>query len=54
MDWRSSIPADMQMLAVAGTATTLASWHLEQEEFDAAEVEKFSYRRRICNKWLKT
>jgi exopolyphosphatase/guanosine-5'-triphosphate,3'-diphosphate pyrophosphatase len=28
------------MLAVAGTATTLASWHLEQETFNAAEVEK--------------
>ncbi len=40
IDWRSSIPADMQMLAVAGTATTLASWHLEQEAFNAAEVEK--------------
>lgn len=38
--WRSSIPADMQMLAVAGTATTLASWHLEQETFNAAEVER--------------
>lgn len=38
--WRSLIPADMQMLAVAGTATTLASWHLEQEAFNAAEVEK--------------
>ena len=38
--WRSSIPADTQMLAVAGTATTLASWHLEQEAFNAAEVEK--------------
>jgi exopolyphosphatase / guanosine-5'-triphosphate,3'-diphosphate pyrophosphatase len=40
MDWRSSIPADMQMLAVAGTATTLASWYLKQEAFNAAEVEK--------------
>jgi exopolyphosphatase / guanosine-5'-triphosphate,3'-diphosphate pyrophosphatase len=40
IDWRSSIPADMQMLAVAGTATTLASWHLEQEAFNATEVEK--------------
>jgi exopolyphosphatase/guanosine-5'-triphosphate,3'-diphosphate pyrophosphatase len=38
--WRSSIPVDIQMLAVAGTATTLASWHLEQETFNAAEVEK--------------
>ncbi len=40
VDWRNSIPADMQMLAVAGTATTLASWHLEQDVFDAAKVEK--------------
>lgn len=40
VDWRSSIPSDMQMLAVAGTATTLASWHLRLREFDAAEVEK--------------
>ncbi|MCP4459353.1 MAG: hypothetical protein GY816_15230, partial [Cytophagales bacterium] len=39
-DWRRSIPTNMQMLAVAGTATTLASWHLEQETFNAAEVEK--------------
>ena len=40
VDWRSSIPSDMQMLALAGTATTLASWHLGLREFDAAEVEK--------------
>ena len=40
VDWRSVTPSDMQMLAVAGTATTLASWHLRLREFDAAEVEK--------------
>jgi len=40
VDWRNSIASDMQMLAVAGTATTLASWHLRLREFDAAEVEK--------------
>ncbi|MGR3293892.1 MAG: Ppx/GppA phosphatase family protein [Candidatus Scalindua sp.] len=40
VDWRSTIPSDMQMLAVAGTATTLASWHLRLREFDAVEVEK--------------
>jgi exopolyphosphatase/guanosine-5'-triphosphate,3'-diphosphate pyrophosphatase len=40
VEWRSSVPSDMQMLAVAGTATTLASWHLKLIEFDAAEVEK--------------
>ncbi len=40
VDWRSSTPPGMQMLAVAGTATTLASWHLRLREFDAVEVEK--------------
>jgi len=40
VDWRSAISSSMQMLAVAGTATTLASWHLKLREFDAAEVEK--------------
>ncbi len=40
MDWRKTIPSNMQMLAVAGTATTLASWHLRLKEFDAAEIEK--------------
>ena len=40
VDWRSAVPSNMQMLAVAGTATTLASWHLRLREFDAAAVEK--------------
>lgn len=40
VEWRNSIMLDMQMLAVAGTATTLASWHLGQEVFNANEVEK--------------
>ena len=40
VDWRGTIPSNMQMLAVAGTATTLASWHLKLREFDSAEVEK--------------
>ena len=40
VDWRSAIPSSMQMLAVAGTATTLTSWHLKLREFDAAEIEK--------------
>ena len=40
VDWRSATPSDMQMLAVAGTATTLASWYLRLREFDAAKVEK--------------
>ena len=40
MVWRNTIPSNMQMLAVAGTATTLAAWHLRLREFDSAEVEK--------------
>lgn len=40
LDWRNTLPENMQMLAVAGTATTLASWHLEQREFNATEIEK--------------
>jgi exopolyphosphatase/guanosine-5'-triphosphate,3'-diphosphate pyrophosphatase len=45
VDWRCTIPSDMQMLAVAGTATTLASWHLRLREFDAAEVDKVQLKR---------
>ena len=40
IDWRRSFSSDMQMLAVAGTATTLTSWHLGQEVFNANEVDK--------------
>jgi len=39
VEWRGAISSNMQMLAVAGTATTLASWHLRLREFDSAEVE---------------
>ncbi len=38
--WRNSIQTSTKMLAVAGTATTLASWHLKLREFDAVEIEK--------------
>jgi len=51
--WRSSIPADMQMLAVAGTATTLASWHLEQEAFSVAEVEKVQLSKENLQKMVE-
>ncbi|GJQ57854.1 MAG: Ppx/GppA family phosphatase [Candidatus Scalindua sp. AMX11] len=37
--WRNTLPDDLEMIAVAGTATTLASWHLAQEEFNANEIE---------------
>ena len=53
IDWRSSIPADMQMLAVAGTATTLASWHLSQEKFDAAEVDKIQLTKEDLHRMVE-
>ncbi|MDR4506118.1 MAG: Ppx/GppA family phosphatase [Candidatus Scalindua sp.] len=37
--WRKTLSDDLEMIAVAGTATTLASWHLAQEEFNADEIE---------------
>lgn len=40
LPWRSSFSEEMQMLAVAGTATTLASWYLNQKQYDASEIEK--------------
>ncbi|MFQ5687028.1 MAG: hypothetical protein ACE5GV_10245 [Candidatus Scalindua sp.] len=53
MDWRNSIPAYMQMLAVAGTATTLASWHLRQDEFNAAEVERVQLSKEALQQMVK-
>lgn len=40
VDWRDTVPSNIRMIAVAGTATTLASWYLRLREFDAAKVEK--------------
>ncbi len=39
MAWRNTLSEDLEMIAVAGTATTLASWHLAQKEFNAQEIE---------------
>ncbi|MDR4499326.1 MAG: Ppx/GppA family phosphatase [Candidatus Scalindua sp.] len=43
--WRNSLKDDIEMVAVAGTATTLASWHLAQKEFNADEIEKVQLSR---------
>lgn len=37
--WRESTPSDFQMVAVAGTATTLAQWHLGLPSFDAKKID---------------
>lgn len=38
-DWRKALPQGTQLLAVAGTATSLAQWHLDLREFDAAAID---------------
>lgn len=37
--WRGKLPRDLSLVAVAGTATTLASWFLGLEKFDAARID---------------
>jgi exopolyphosphatase/guanosine-5'-triphosphate,3'-diphosphate pyrophosphatase len=37
--WREKNPAIKSLVAVAGTATTLAAWYLEMREFDAARLD---------------
>ena len=38
--WRARYSKDLQLVAVAGTATTLAAWHLELPEFDAEKINQ--------------
>ena len=37
--WRAGLPEDTELVAVAGTATTLAAWFLELPEFEAAKID---------------
>ncbi len=37
---RAKLPADVALVAVAGTATTLAAWYLELPKFDAAKIDQ--------------
>lgn len=37
--WRAGLPAGTELVAVAGTATTLAAWFLELPEFTAAKID---------------
>ncbi len=53
-DWKYFISSgNMQMLAVAGTATTLASWRQRLRAFDAAEVEKVKLTNRDLLQMVK-
>lgn len=38
--WREGLPAGTQLVAVAGTATTLAAWQLGLERFDARRIDE--------------
>ena len=39
------LPAGTQLVAVAGTATTLAAWHLELPTFDARRIDELTLTR---------
>ena len=43
--WRAELPADTQLVAVAGTATTLASWYLGLAQFDANALDQVTLTR---------
>ena len=43
--WRGKLPAGTQLVAVAGTATTLAAWHLELPTFDARRIDELTLTR---------
>jgi exopolyphosphatase/guanosine-5'-triphosphate,3'-diphosphate pyrophosphatase len=43
--WREKNPQIKNLVAVAGTATTLAAWHLELREFDAGRLDSCTLTR---------
>jgi exopolyphosphatase/guanosine-5'-triphosphate,3'-diphosphate pyrophosphatase len=43
--WRAQQKKDLELLAVAGTATTLAAWFLELKEFDRSAIDQCSLTR---------
>lgn len=43
--WRSALMPGTQLVAVAGTATTLAAWHLELGQFDAKKIDELTLTR---------
>ena len=40
VQWREKNPGIENFVAVAGTATTLAAWHLELREFNAHKIDE--------------
>lgn len=43
--WRSKLAPDTRLVAVAGTATTLASWYLALRGFDASRIDEVMLTR---------
>jgi exopolyphosphatase/guanosine-5'-triphosphate,3'-diphosphate pyrophosphatase len=43
--WREKLPPRVQLVAVAGTATTLAAWHLGLDAFDAERINEVTLTR---------
>lgn len=37
--WRATVPADAELIGVAGTIVSLAQWLREEEAFDAAKID---------------
>jgi exopolyphosphatase/guanosine-5'-triphosphate,3'-diphosphate pyrophosphatase len=44
-EWRRALPSGTSLVAVAGTATTLAAWHLELPSFDAHKIDELTLTR---------
>lgn len=44
-DWRQSLPKDAKLIAVAGTAVTLAQWQLGLKSFDAQALDGLELSR---------
>jgi exopolyphosphatase / guanosine-5'-triphosphate,3'-diphosphate pyrophosphatase len=40
LPWRAKHPGPLPLVAVAGTATTLAAWHLDLKKFDSSQVDQ--------------
>jgi exopolyphosphatase / guanosine-5'-triphosphate,3'-diphosphate pyrophosphatase len=45
LDWRNALGTGVQLVAVAGTVTTLAQWHLQLSEFNAAKIDQLILTR---------
>ncbi len=45
LPWRKTVQSEDRIVAVAGTATTLAAWYLNLEKFDAQKVDSIVLSR---------